>query len=90
MKRLFKWLGISVLVVLLGAGALFVNVWYFKPVNIDLFYTRVFVQFGLRDPELLTSIGLFEQFGIRGHNARLADASPEADLELIEWWRGQY
>ncbi|MEM6818940.1 MAG: DUF885 domain-containing protein [Pseudomonadota bacterium] len=90
MKRLFKWLGISVLVVLLGAGALFVNVWYFKPVNIDLFYTRVFVRFGLRDPELLTSIGLFEQFGIRGHNARLADASPEADLELIEWWRGQY
>ncbi|MEO1580688.1 MAG: DUF885 domain-containing protein [Pseudomonadota bacterium] len=90
MKRLFKWLGISVLIVLLGAGALFVNVWYFKPVSIDLFYTRVFLQFGLRDPELLTSIGLFEQFGIRGHNAKLADASPEADRELIEWWRDQY
>ena len=31
MKRAFKWLGLGSMGLVLLAGALFVNVWYFKP-----------------------------------------------------------
>lgn len=46
-----------------------------KPWNINHFYTRLFLQVGLEDPELLTMLGILEKIGIHFHNARLADAS---------------
>jgi len=76
MKRTLKWVGLSLLALLAAGAALLVHTWYFKPLSIDWFYTRVFLRFALDDPELLTQLRILEPLGLRSHNARLADASP--------------
>ena len=76
MKRVFKWISCVVLGLVLLAAMLAVHTWYAKPLSINWFYTRVFAQFALDNPELLTRLRMLEQIGIRGHNAKLADASP--------------
>ena len=76
MKRVFKWIGITVLVLVVLAAALAAHTWYAKPLSVNWFYTRVFAQFALDNPELLTRLRMLEPLGIRGHNARLADSSP--------------
>jgi len=90
MRRFFKWAGISLAVLGLAGSLLFVNFWYFKPLSIDWFYSRVFLKFSLQQPELLTSLRLLDQFGIRGHNARFSDSSPEAEIEQLEFWKNEY
>ncbi|MEP7182198.1 MAG: DUF885 domain-containing protein [Betaproteobacteria bacterium] len=65
---------------LLAAGVLVVTVFvvnliWFRPFSLDLFYEKIFVTFVLENPELLTSLGIAEQFGYRRHNAHLDDAS---------------
>jgi len=90
MKKVLKWLGGGLAVLVILAGLLFVNVWYFKPVSIDLFYGRVFLKVALDSPELLTSLRLLDGIGIRGHNARLSDASPQAELESLQTFAREY
>lgn len=75
MKKIFKYLGGLLLVVVLLASAFFVHVWYFKPYDINLFFGRTALQFALESPELLSSVKVLEGFGIDGHNAELDDAS---------------
>jgi uncharacterized protein (DUF885 family) len=75
MKRFLKWLGSLLLVLLLIVIALGVHTWYFKPLSVNWFYTRTFLQFALDSPEMLTQIRLLEPLGIRGHNAELSDSS---------------
>ena len=75
MKRILKWGGITLAALGLTGSLLFVNFWYFKPLSIDWFYSRVFLKFSLQQPELLTSLRLLDQFGIRGHNARFSDSA---------------
>ena len=76
MKRIFKWIGIALLSLIVLASALAVHTWYGKPLAINWFYTRVFAQYALDNPELLTSLRMLEPIGIRGHNGKLADSSP--------------
>jgi uncharacterized protein (DUF885 family) len=75
MKRILKWFGLLLLGLVLLSGALLAHTWYFKPLSINWFYTRVFLRFALDSPELLTQLRLLEPAGIRSHNARLDDAS---------------
>ena len=75
MKRTLKWLGVLLLGFALLAGAVLAHTWYFKPVSIDWFYTRVFLRFALENPELLTQLRILEPIGIRAHNGKLTDAS---------------
>lgn len=75
MKRAFKWLGVLLLGLVLVAGGLLAHTWYAKPLAINWFYGRVFLQFALDNPELLTQLRILEQVGIRSHNAKLADES---------------
>lgn len=75
MKKLFKYLGLLLLVVVLFASAFFVHVWYFKPYDINLFFGKTALQFALKSPETLSSVRVLEGFGIDGHNAELDDAS---------------
>jgi len=82
MKRLLKWLGWLFVVVLMLGGAFFVHVWYFKPAKIEWFYNRVFFQFVLDDPELLSRLRLLEGAGITFHSDDLTDASPQRQEEL--------
>jgi uncharacterized protein (DUF885 family) len=83
MKRVLKWLG-GGLAVLVAAGAVLVGhtIW-FKPLQIDWFFDRVMLEFALDDPQLLSSLGMLDGIGIRGHNAKLSDGSEARELEII-------
>jgi uncharacterized protein (DUF885 family) len=48
---------------------------FFRPFSIQAFYERLFLRYALRDPELLTSVGILESLGSHFHNARLTDVS---------------
>ncbi len=75
-KRLLKWFLGIVAVLLLVVAVLAVNAIWFRPWSLNVFYEKVFVEVIFDEPELLSSLGLVEQFGITGHNAKLGDESP--------------
>ncbi len=75
-KRVLKWFFGIVLVLLLVLAVFAVNAIWFRPWSLNVFYEKVFVEVLLEEPELLSSLGLVEQFGITGHNGRLSDESP--------------
>jgi uncharacterized protein (DUF885 family) len=77
-KRVMKWTGLTLVLLLVLGGAFIAHSWYFKPVNINIFFARAFLQVALESPEMLSSIHVLEQFGIKGHNAKLDDASMAA------------
>jgi uncharacterized protein (DUF885 family) len=75
-RRILKWtLRIVALLVLIVAIFL-VNLIWFRPWSLNLFYEKVFAQVLFEEPELLSSLGLVERFGITSHNGKLGDASP--------------
>jgi len=76
MKKFFKWLGIGTGGLLLVVGAFVVNSIWFKPIFIEVFFERAFLEFALQSPQSLSSMRLLEGMGIRGHNADLDDISP--------------
>lgn len=78
------------LFVLTVVVALAVNTIYFKPIFPRAFFDRVFIQYALQDPELLTQLSVFEQFGLRGHNARLTDASLAFEQEQFDQLHRDY
>jgi len=82
-KKILKWTGLTLAVVLVLGGAFIAHTWYFKPVNINLFFGRAFLQVALESPEMLSSIHVLEQFGISGHNAELDDESMAAGDRLF-------
>ncbi len=59
-----------------------INLFWFKPRNINAFYERYFIKFALSNPELLSQLGFLEQFGLQFHNAKLADESDEHEHKL--------
>jgi uncharacterized protein (DUF885 family) len=62
-------------VALAAAGAAAANAWWFKPLSINVFYERVFLRYVLRDPELLTVLGMLRPYGITAPDGRLTDVS---------------
>ena len=83
MKRAFKWLGLGSVGVVLLAGALFVNVWYFKPLRIDWFYGSAFAKFAIDQPELLSSLRILPRW-FDFYGADLDDASPAAEQKAAD------
>jgi uncharacterized protein (DUF885 family) len=79
-------LGVVVAIVIAGA-ILLTNLIWFRPWNLNLFYEKGFAEHVFREPELLSSLGLVEQFGITGHNAKLNDESPAHQQEVFERWK---
>ena len=85
-KTVFKTLGALLAVALLAAAVFLVNLIWFRPFSLNLFYEKTFITFVLENPELLTSIGIAEQFGYRRHNAHLDDVSiAKADHDFALW-----
>jgi uncharacterized protein (DUF885 family) len=82
-KKVMKWAGLSLALLLVLGGAFIAHSWYFKPVNINIFFARAFLQVALESPEMLSSIHVLEQFGIKGHNAELDDESIAAGDRLF-------
>ncbi len=85
-KTFFKSVGALFVVALLLASALAVNLIWFRPLSLNLFYEKIFIQSLLDNPESLTSVGVAEQFGYRSHNAHLDDVSPaKTERDLVTW-----
>ena len=75
---------ITVVVVALLAWFIATLIWG-KPWSVHLLYARTFLHFALTGPELLTMLGILEKFGLRGHNAKLSDASVEHETKVYRW-----
>ncbi|MEO5626796.1 MAG: DUF885 domain-containing protein, partial [Dokdonella sp.] len=86
MRTAFKWLLRLVVLVLVLGGAFFVHVWYFKPYSISLFYARVFGQFALQSPELLSSMRILPPWA-DFYSGKLDDASPEHEAAKADMVR---
>lgn len=83
MKRLLKWSGGILGVLVLTGGLLLAHTIWFKPLKIDWFFDRALIELALDDPELLSRIGVLDSIGIRGHNAKLSDDSETQQLALF-------
>src|SRR6478735_10661844 len=75
-RRILKWIGGLLLLLLAVIAVFLVNLIWFRPWSLNLFYEKVFVQVLFEEPELLSSLGLVERFGITAHNGKLSDVSP--------------
>ena len=86
-KKILKILGSLLGVVVVLGGLFLVHTWYFKPLTIDLFFARTFLQIGLESPEMMSSIRVLEPFGIKGHNSELDDESMAAGDHFMEYMK---
>ena len=68
--------------IVIGLWWLIKLIW-FKPLNINHFYERSMLQLVLKDPEILTMIGVLERFGLNFHNDDLTDESDAYFQKLI-------
>ncbi len=85
-KTIFRTLGGLFAAALLLATIFVVNLVWFRPFSLNHFYEKVFVSFMLDNPELLTMMGIAEQFGYRRHNAHLNDESEaKAERDFAQW-----
>src|SRR5438067_3897968 len=83
LKRVLKFL-FGIALAILIAGAIFLtNLIWFRPWNLNLFYEKIFAEAIFKEPELLSSLGLVEQFGITSHNRKLNDVSPAHQQEVF-------
>src|SRR6266480_5485338 len=86
-KRVLKRLGAIVAVVVIALAVFIVNLIWFRPWSLNLFYEKVFAEVVFDHPELLSSLGLVEQFGITNHNGKLDDESPAHQRHEFDRWR---
>jgi uncharacterized protein (DUF885 family) len=86
MGKLLKWLLRLIVLVIVLAGAFFVHVWYFKPAKIDWFYDRLFAQFALQSPEMLSSMRILPPW-LDFYSDKLDDASPAHDAQMSDLTR---
>jgi len=77
-KTFFKRAALSVAGLFVLVIAFAAHEWYAKPFFINNYFNRAFIQFIADKPEMLTSLGILEQIGINGHNARWSDDSAAA------------
>jgi uncharacterized protein (DUF885 family) len=83
MKTFFKWSGIVFLLIITFTGAFAAHEWNAqKPFLFRAFLDRSLIKVALDSPELLTSIGVLESIGIKGHNAELSDGSQRKADEM--------
>src|SRR5512136_404541 len=79
----YLYIAIGALVALL-AWYLIALIWG-KPWSVKGLYSRSFLHFALKGPELLTMLGILEKFGLHGHNAKFSDASVANDTRMFKW-----
>src|SRR3982751_2606902 len=86
LRSTLKWFGALLAVAFLIGAVFVVNLIWFRPFSLNLFYEKVFVSFLLEQPELLSALGIAEQFGYRRHNAHLDDASvAKTERDFAAW-----
>ena len=83
MKRVAKWM-FGLLISLLGLLSLvLLHSWYFKPVSVNWFYTRVFAAFAIKNPEMLSSMRMLPGW-LDFYSAKLSDSSPEEEQKTFD------
>src|SRR6201997_2389777 len=87
LKRALKWLGALVAVVVIVIAVFLVNLMWFRPWSLNLFYEKVFAEVVFDHPELLSTLGLVEQFGITSHNGKLDDESSAHQQQEFDRWK---
>ena len=88
LKRALKWIGAIVAVLAIVVSVFLINLIWFRPWSLNLFYDKVFAEVLFDHPELLSMLGLVEQFGITSHNGKLDDESPEHQEREFDRWKG--
>jgi uncharacterized protein (DUF885 family) len=83
-KRVLKWILGIVAVAIIAIAIFLINLIWFRPWNINYFYEKTFAEVIFSEPELLTSLGLVEQFGYTRHNGKLGDESPAHQQKAID------
>jgi len=87
LKRVLKWLGGLAVVVVIAIAVFLVNLIWFRPWSLNLFYEKVFAEVVFDHPELLSTLGLVEQFGLTSHNGKLDDESPTHQEREFDRWK---
>jgi uncharacterized protein (DUF885 family) len=87
LKRFLKWLGAIVAVVVIAIAIFLINLVWFRPWSLNLFHEKVFGEVVFDHPELLSALGLVEQFGITRHNGKLDDEPPAHQQREFDSWR---
>src|ERR1700730_15370251 len=86
-KTFFKYLLGVVVAVVIAGSFLLANLIWFRPWNLNFFYEKAFVETIFREPELLSALGLVEQFGFTSHNGKLGDESPAHQQAPLDHWK---
>src|SRR5882762_2069723 len=86
-KRILKWFFSIVLLAVIVLAIFLINLIWFRPWSLNLFYEKTFAEVIFSEPELLSALGLVEQFGITSHNGRLSDESPAHQQKIFERWK---
>jgi uncharacterized protein (DUF885 family) len=77
-RKILKWAGILLLVVIVSGGSFAAHEWYAdKPFMFRAYMDRMMLKNAFKNPETLTSLGFLESMGINGHNAHLDDVHPD-------------
>lgn len=86
-KRILKWFFSIALLALVVLAVFLINLIWFRPWSLNVFYEKVFAEVIFSEPELLTQLGLVEQFGFTSHNGKLSDESPAHQQMMIDRWK---
>jgi uncharacterized protein (DUF885 family) len=77
-KKVFKWIGLSAFILVLGGVAVVLWNLYLKPFNLRILADRQAIDFVRDQPELLTSIGAIDGTPLDSHSDELSDVSVAA------------
>jgi len=83
MRRLLKWSLRLVGVLVLGVGLLVAHTLWFKPLKIDWFFERVFAEYAVKNPEMLSGMRMLPPW-LDWFSDDLADASLAAEEEMAQ------
>ena len=83
MKLFFKILGALIALFVVLVGAALIHVVYFKPYKVDWFYTRVFAQFALDSPEMLSSMRILPP-SLDFYSDKFDDASVAHEAKQVQ------
>src|SRR5436190_20899295 len=86
-KHVLKWFFSIVFLAVIALAIFLINLIWFRPWNLNLFYEKIFAEVIFTEPELLSALGLVEQFGITSHNGKLSDESPAHQQMVIDRWK---
>src|SRR5438477_11873484 len=86
-KRIFKWFGAIIAISAIAIAVFLTNLIWFRPWSLNLFYEKVFAEILFDHPEILSTLGLVEQFGITSHNGKLDDESSAHQQREFDRWK---